>query len=173
MKTIIINSGPLMALGKLNRLELLVELYGQIQIPNAVYTETVIQGITYGASDALTIKLFLQYHNLPIIEVSTSTLASYIPSVMLDRGERELLALAQTVSEPFVILDEEIARAEARRLNIPVHGTLGVLVQAYKKALLSFNQIQFLFEEIAIREDIWISAKLCKKVLNSLSNSTS
>lgn len=45
MKTVIINSGPLMALGKLNRLEFLVELYGQIQIPSAVYTETVIQGM--------------------------------------------------------------------------------------------------------------------------------
>jgi predicted nucleic acid-binding protein len=41
MPTVLSNAGPLMALGKLNRLDLLTELYEQVQIPRAVYTETV------------------------------------------------------------------------------------------------------------------------------------
>ena len=37
MTTVLGNAGPLIALGKLNRLELLAELYGQARIPRAVY----------------------------------------------------------------------------------------------------------------------------------------
>jgi uncharacterized protein len=129
MLTVLSNAAPLMAL--LNRLDLLAELYGQVQIPRAVYTETVTQGLTYGAPDALTIKLFLQYQNCPIIEVSTSLLENYTPPVAIDKGETELLALAQTLSEPLVLLDDEVARTEARHLNLSMRGTLGVLVQAY------------------------------------------
>jgi predicted nucleic acid-binding protein len=38
----------LIALGKLNRLELLAELYGEVQIPRAVYDEAVTQGLALG-----------------------------------------------------------------------------------------------------------------------------
>ncbi len=170
MPTVLSNAGPLMALGKLNRLDLLSELYKQVQIPRAVYTETVTQGLAYGANDALTIKMFWQYQNWPILDISESVLAAYTPSVILDQGEKELLALAQTLSdsEPLVLLDDEVARTEARRLNLRVRGTLGVLVEAYQQKLLLFNQINFLFQEIAERQDIWISDKLCQQVLKAL-----
>jgi len=173
MLTVLSNAGPLMALGKLNRLDLLTELYEYVQIPRAVYTETVTQGLAYGADDALTIKMFWQHQSWPVIDVSDQVLAAYTPSVILDHGEIELLAFAQTLSEsePLVLLDDEVARTEARRLNLRVCGTLGVLVEAYQQKLLPFNQINFLFEEIAVRQDIWISDKLCQQVLKALSKS--
>ena len=49
MPIVVSNAGPLIALAKLNRLDLLAELYGEVQIPRAVYNETVTQGLTYGA----------------------------------------------------------------------------------------------------------------------------
>jgi predicted nucleic acid-binding protein len=41
MSVVLCNSGPLMALGKLNRLDLLAELYDEVQVPQAVYNEVV------------------------------------------------------------------------------------------------------------------------------------
>jgi predicted nucleic acid-binding protein len=67
-----------------------------------------------------------------------------------------------------VLLDDEIARAEARRLKLRVRGTLGVLTQAYHNGLLSFPQVELLIHEIAARPDIWIGARLCEQVLASL-----
>lgn len=93
MRTVLSNAAPLMALGKLNRLDLLTEFYEQVQITRAVYTETVIQGLAYGANDALTIKLFWQYQAWPIIDVEENILAAYTPSVILDYGEKKLLGL--------------------------------------------------------------------------------
>jgi predicted nucleic acid-binding protein len=168
MLVVLSNAGPLITLAKLNRLDLLETLYQQVQIPRAVYTEVVTQGLRYGAPDALLIKAFWQDHGWPIIEVPANQLANYTPSVILDRGETELLTLAQSVPNPLVLIDDEIARSEARRLQLRVHGTLGILVQAYQQGLLSLPQVKLLFQEIGARTDIWIAAKLCQQVFNSL-----
>jgi predicted nucleic acid-binding protein len=158
-------------LGKLKRLDLLADLYGQVQITQAVYTEAVIQGLARGASDALTIRLFWQLHNWPIADVPSSILAAYSPPVTLDPGETEVLALAQTVSNVLVLMDDEVARTEARRLKLRLRGTIGILVQAYRQRLLSYAQIDLLLQEVAARPDIWISAKLCQQVLDTLPKS--
>ena len=41
MPTIVCDAGPLMVLGKLGRLDLLADLYGQVHILRAVYDEVV------------------------------------------------------------------------------------------------------------------------------------
>ena len=60
MSVVLCNASPLMTLGKLNRLDLLAGLFGQVQIPRAVFDEVVTQGLVRGAPDALTVRLFWQ-----------------------------------------------------------------------------------------------------------------
>ena len=169
MSVVLCNAGPLMALGKLNRLDLLAGLFGQVQIPRAVYDEVVTQGLIRGAPDALTVRLFWQQQQWPIVDVPQTLLSAYGPSLILDPGETELLALAQSLADPLLLLDDEVARAEARRLKLRLCGTLGILVRAYRKDLLSLDQVELLIREIAARPDIWIAARLCEQVLASLS----
>ena len=157
-----------MALGKLNRLDLLADLYGEVRVPRVVYDEVVIQGLVRGAPDAFTVRLFWQRKMWPIVDVSEVVLSAYTPQATLDPGETRVLALAQTLTNPLVLLDDEVARAEARRLGLDIRGTLGVIVQAYRKGLLSFDRVELLIHEIATRPDIWIGGKLCEHVLASL-----
>jgi len=168
MPTVLCNAGPLMALGKLNRLDLLADLYEQVQMTRAVYNEVVTQGLARGMADARVVRLFWQRQRWPVVTVPQAALDVYQPAVILDPGETEVLALAQTLDDPLVLLDDEIARAEARRLKLRVRGTLGVLTQAYHNGLLSFPQVELLIHEIAARPDIWIGARLCEQVLASL-----
>jgi predicted nucleic acid-binding protein len=121
-----------------------------------------------GASDALTVRLFWQRHDWPVVDVPTSLLSAYEPSVILDPGENALLALAKTMKNPLVLLDDEVARSEARRLNLRLHGTLGILTQAYRKQMLTLTQTELLLREISARTDIWINSKLCDQILISL-----
>ena len=79
------------------------------------------------------------------------------------------MALAQSLAEPLVLLDDEVARAEARRLKLRLCGTLGILVRAYREGLISLDQAELLIREIAARPDIWIAAKLCEQALAVLS----
>ena len=171
MRTVLCNAGPLMALGKLNRIDLLADLYGQVQITAGVYDEVVTQGLARGMPDALTVWLFWQRQGWPTVTVSASMLAAYAPPVILDAGETEVLALAQTLPEAIVLMDDETARSEARRLGLRVRGTLGIIVQAHEHGFLTFPQVELLMREIAVRPDIWISGRLCEQVLASLRSS--
>jgi len=55
----VVNSGPLIALAKLNHLQLLVRLYGSLFVPQGVYDEVVIAGRASGRADAMLVQEFL------------------------------------------------------------------------------------------------------------------
>jgi len=162
------DAGPLIALAKLNRLSLLTDLYQVVQIPRSVYREVVDQGLAHGATDAVTLRLFLEKNSWPILDAPEPSVHAYDPPVVLDPGERELLVLAQSIPEALLLIDDEIARGEARRLGLAVRGTLGVLVQARRAGRLMFQEVELLMLEIAVRPDIWIGEKLCQSVLVKL-----
>jgi predicted nucleic acid-binding protein len=168
MPVVLCDAGPLMTLGKLNRLDLLASLFGEVQIPRAVYDEVVTQGLARGAADASTVRLFWQRQQWAIVDVPETMLSAYVPPVILDPGELEVLALAQSLADPLVLLDDEVARAEARRLKLRLCGTLGILVRACRQGFLSFDQAELLIREIAARPDIWIAVRLCEQVLASM-----
>jgi predicted nucleic acid-binding protein len=167
---VLVDAGPLIALGKLNRLHLLAELYEVIHIPRAVYHETVIEGAVRDAPDSLNIRLFLDHYQFPILDVSEEIVRYQQQWSHLGSGEKHLLSLALsfTGTEVQVLVDDESAREEARRLGLFVKGTVGILVQAYRAKLLTLDDIELLLLEIAARPDIWISEKLCRQVIEQL-----
>jgi hypothetical protein len=93
LKTVLINAGPLIALGKLNRLGLLTELYGGLQVPLSVYREVVEEGTAQGLPDALTVHLYLKQEKIPIVRVPEAILGAYEPQVYLSEDLcRQILA---------------------------------------------------------------------------------
>lgn len=162
---VVSNAGPLMVISKLNLLHLFKELYGQIQISQAVYEETVINGIRYGFEDAYTLRLFLKQNNWKIQE--SLHIPQEIASANLDKGEKEAIALA-LAKNGLLLMDEELGRAIAREQGLKVKGSLGILIEAYRKKLITLDQLRFYFIQIGNRNDIWISYKLCEKLLKSL-----
>lgn len=168
MPTVLCDSGPLIALAKVNRLHLLLDLWGIVHVTEKVYQEAVVFGQAQGVTDALTIRLFWQQHKLPVTPVPDNVLAAYKPAITLDPGECATFAHALTLREVLVLVDDEDARSEARRLGLPVRGTIGVLVAAHRRGLLTIPEIELLFNEISARPDIWVSARLCARVLKSL-----
>lgn len=58
-------------------------------------------------------------------------------SILVDPGEAEAIALAQTVENSIVLLDDSQARRVAERFHIPRIGTLGILRKAKKQGLLT------------------------------------
>ena len=53
-----------------------------------------------------------------------------------DRGEAEVIALAQEMEAGLVIIDERLARRHAKRLGLSLTGTLGVLLKAKQLGLV-------------------------------------
>ena len=71
-----------------------------------------------------------------MIDASDQHLVSLLQTE-LDEGEAETIALSLQERPQGVLLDEKDARAVARRLRLPVLGTVGILMWAKRAALLA------------------------------------
>ncbi|MCP4403667.1 MAG: hypothetical protein GY801_40975 [bacterium] len=72
----------------------------------------------------------------------------YVSSAKLDLGEQEAIALAISHSA-LLLMDEERGREIARQHGLTVKGTLGILIEAYRKDLIRGEQLRFYFAEIS------------------------
>jgi predicted nucleic acid-binding protein len=43
-----------------------------------------------------------------------------------------------------------------------------VLIEAYRREMIDFEELEFFLKEISKRRDIWISSELCEEVLRRL-----
>lgn len=139
---VVVNSGPLMALGKLELLEILSRLYGQVRLPTAVHTEVVLQVLERGYSDAFLVQMAIQGRQLIVMEVNDNELPSDIAVLPLDIGEKQALYLALRDKADLVLFDDLKAREEAQARGLPIKGTLGIIAHAYRAGLLSIDEVQ-------------------------------
>jgi predicted nucleic acid-binding protein len=125
------DTSPLISLDACNQLDLLRKLYTTVVVPRAVELELSVGGAT-GLPKGLT-----RAHRrwIKVRTLSTPPLPALVAA--LDRGEAEVIALALEISSPLVLLDETAARAVARGQKLQVIGTLGVLLRAKEKGLLT------------------------------------
>ena len=128
-RPVILNNTPLVSLWLLDQLPLLQQLFSQVLIPTAVHDEFLaIEHST--RQQALAKSPWIQ--TTPLSNPQTAQM--YIG---LDRGESEVLALALERSARLVIMDERKGRRYAKRLDLPLTGTLGVLLLAKEKQLIT------------------------------------
>ena len=126
---VILNNTPLVALWVLDRFELLRDLFGAIVIPSAVHMEFLATEME---------NRLPKLANSPWIEIeSVQSQRTVRTFVGLDQGEAEVLALAIERSARLVVIDERRGRRFAERLNMPLTGTLGLLLLAKERALLT------------------------------------
>jgi predicted nucleic acid-binding protein len=121
MPIIVADTGPLIALAKLQQLDLLAKLFEKIHLPQTVYQEATRD---LEREDARLIAAFVGYCQLcPDIH---NTFADNLLA-LLDKGETQALTLARELNCG-VLIDERRGRQVAKHYQIPVVGTLGMLL---------------------------------------------
>ena len=119
-KIIISDTSCLIALTKIEKLGLLKELYQEILITTSVYEE-------FGSS-------------LPnwilVIDVKDKYKQKELEK-RLDRGEASSIALALEIDNSTLIIDEIKGRRITQSFNIDIIGTIGIILLADKKGLIS------------------------------------
>jgi predicted nucleic acid-binding protein len=124
---VVADAGPLIALARIGRLELLNRLYGVVVVPGAVMEELQVDSGRPGAS-ALEAALSTGW-----LEVMTAPTEAAELKRLLDSGEAEAIVLAEQIACRFLLIDERRGRAVARRRGIPVVGTGGLLLSAKRR----------------------------------------
>ena len=125
----ICDTSPLQYLHQLGVVHILPRLIGQIIVPPAVVDELAV-GRSLGVN-------LPDLDDMTWIEVRPPSSAPALPLVTdLGAGETEVLALALEYPGTPVILDDGLARRTARRLGLPLTGTLGLLLDARNAGII-------------------------------------
>ena len=126
---VFVDAGPLIALARVNRLDLLQHIFMQVQITDIVATECLAkpdfpeQALIQSALDHRLITL-RQWFKPQSAE-----------TWRLDKGEASTIEAALH-SDSAVLVDDRAARLVAKALDIPLLGTCGLLFVAKQKGLI-------------------------------------
>lgn len=127
MKLVVADSGPLIALARIGRLDLLPKVVEQVLVPHTVAAECTRDPDKPGAR---AIRMALQSGLLrETADPDATALAAALAQA--DPGELAAIALAAALPAP-VLIDDAIARRIARAHGVQVIGTAGVLLKARK-----------------------------------------
>ena len=127
-RPVVVNSTPLVAFWSIGRLDILRDLFGEIAIPPAV------RGEFLSAERGERRKTLRESTWIQVIEIEHPNRVSVYAG--LDEGEAQVLVLAEEQDASLVLIDERKARRFAERLNLPLSGTLGVLLLAKEEKII-------------------------------------
>lgn len=128
-RPVVVNNTPLVAFWSLGRFDLFPALLGEVWIPPAVHGEFLAADFALRQAD---LEKAPWLRVMPLAEPRRAL--SYVG---LDRGEAEVLALAEEHDARLVVIDERRARQLARRMGFDLTGTLGLLLLAKEEGLLT------------------------------------
>lgn len=129
MPDVVCNTSPIQYLYQVSFLHVLQELYGQVVIPEGVFTE-----LDAGRMSGIALPDVKSLSWLSVRYVRERTLLQMVSG--LGTGEKQVLALALEKPGSLAILDDLMARRYASFLGIRFTGTLGILLKAKEKGLL-------------------------------------
>ncbi len=153
-----VNTSPLIFLTRANLLDFLQMLSPFIIVPQAVATE--IQA--YGNTD-VTAQMLAQTDWLVVTE--TPAIPAVIQSWDLGAGESEVLSWGYHHPNTEVIIDDLAARRCAQALGIPVRGTLGLVLTAKQRGVIS--EARPVLEQLRL-SGMYLSERLMNQVLMSV-----
>jgi predicted nucleic acid-binding protein len=154
---VISNTLPLVNLAAVGRLELLLQLYGRVIIPQAVYHEIVVVGA--GQPGATEVEAFDWIESR---QVSDRALVASL-QLEVDEGEAEAIALAVELDADLLLLDERRGRTVAFRLGLKFIGLLGVLIEAKHRGLVP--TVRPILDDLIGKAGFWITRELYDRVL--------
>ncbi len=146
---VVSDTSPITALLSIGRIDLLADLFGSVVIPHAV-AEELLRG----------------HDHLPdFLHVSSVSNARRVEKLeeQLDRGEAEAIVLASELHADFLLMDESLGRAVARREGLPVIGLLGVLLLAKRRGKIAL--IAEVLENLKTRAGFHLAEDLRLRVL--------
>jgi hypothetical protein len=132
MKTLVSDTGPIIALAKIKKINLLNELaFQRLLIPPRVQKELLgkIGAESDFIDEALDTFIDIEKPDKTNENIKKTTLN-------LDEGEREVILLGASIDEVLLLLDDKAGRTKAKQLDLPVVGTAGLLLLFKQRKLI-------------------------------------
>ncbi len=159
------DASPLIILSKVERLDLLSELYGGVLLTPWVWEEAVIKGRELGMADVVYLEKTAEKDDFDKVSltIQEKQLADRIQSESnLSYGQAEVLAAAKE-RNALAILDDREIRVVAARLGVAHIGVAGVLYEGFLRKLIDYDQLLDPLETLG--QVSWISPDLMAGIM--------
>ncbi len=163
------DASPLIILSKIERVELLPQLYGQVLVTPWVWDEAVIKGKAMGALDAAYLERTakdLQFTKVKLTPTEKSLAERLMTEGRIHWGEAGILSVAKQ-RKAIAILDEKEARTVAVGMGVAHIGTVGVVYEAFLHKLVSYDELIEFLEKVS--KVAWVSPDLVARIIRQAS----
>ena len=160
---VVSDTTPIISLLKARRVELLEAMFGEVIVPFAVYEELVSNPRFADEAELVKSSVFIR----KVILHNTEEICLLMRSAGLDEGESEAITLARERRAHVLLMDEAKGRQVAKRMGLPVMGTLGLLLASCKRGLLGREDVLECIEAME-KADIRISDTLHRYIIDRL-----
>lgn len=162
---VVSDSTPLITLMKVQRLDILMDMFGEVLIPSAVFSE-----VTENENYREEADLIKESDYIRVVTVEDNERVAFLQrAVGLDLGESEAIIYADNERADLLLMDEIAGRKVAQNMKLPITGSLGIIVQAFRKGYISAHEAEDILEGIR-NANRHISARLLKDALDIIRN---
>jgi len=156
-EVIVSDSTTIIAFSRIRKLKLLQQIVGEIIIPEEVSREL----FEYKKADVTSIKACKW---IKVKKVKSKNNVELLMTT-LDSGEAEVIILSKELKADLAIIDELSARKVAMMLDLPLIGTVGLLIAAKEKGLI--DKVKPIWDEM-IAQGIRYGKEFYFKVLEEI-----
>jgi predicted nucleic acid-binding protein len=122
--TVVSDASPMINLARIEALHLLAELHETVVLPEAVWTEIVVDGEGQPGARAVQSATWIERQAVANRDLVRALRRD------LDKGEAEAVALAVETEDVLLLMDERLGRETADHFDLACVGLIGVLIEA-------------------------------------------
>ena len=160
---VVSDTTPLITLMKVGRLNILHSLFGEVCIPKAVFSEVTGNETFENEADIIRNSEYIK-----VVMVRDQRQVEFLRRATgLDLGESEAIIYADEIQADLLLMDEAAGRKVAQNMNLPITGSIGVLIKAFKSGIITADEADDAFARIR-RANRHISEPLINKALEMI-----
>ncbi len=157
------DSGPLIHLAQIGALDVL-SVSKKILIPEAVFNEVSIR--EKPGSPELRKSKTIKVWNLSPKSKNFSKMISIQYSIGV--GESESLALSKQENISIVFTDDLKARLVAKKLGLEPHGSVGIILKAFRSGLIKKQRAISLVKDLHLKSTLFITSDLISYIVKEI-----
>lgn len=152
------DSGPILHLYEIDLIKVL-NIFNRVLIPEAVFEELK----KYEVNER---KIELTPLNSEMKDKTKVFSSQY----ELDIGEAEAIMLALNEKADYFLTDDLIARIVAAEHNLEVHGTIGIILRAFRDKIIKKEEAINKIIDLKAKSSLFITQDLVNLVINAVNN---
>jgi len=150
------NTGPIIHLNEINFLEVF-KIFDNILIPNEVKNELTKYDVLF--KEFMVVSLIAKFKDVAEILVNKFS---------LDLGEAQAIALALQEKVDYFLTDDLDARIVAKSHSIETHGTMGVILRAFREGIIDKKTTIQKIKELYTESSLFVTKVLIDHVIESI-----